>query len=82
MGTAEFMGIHTIGYSLVPLGGLFLGALADSYGASQAIIVGGCVYLAAIAVTSLAQRNLREIDGSTLQSGQAEADDQVGLAAR
>ena len=75
------MGIHTIGYSLVPLGGLFLGALADSYGASQAIVVGGCIYLVAIAVTSLAKRNLREIDGRALQSNEAESD-QVGLAAR
>ena len=42
--------------------------------ASQAIVVGGCIYLVAIAVTSLAKRNLREIDGRALQSNEAESD--------
>lgn len=61
------MGIHTIGYSLVPLGGLFLGALADNIGAGPAIIAGGLIYLAAIAVTSFRQSAIRNMDGNALQ---------------
>jgi predicted MFS family arabinose efflux permease len=63
------MGIHTIGYSLVPLGGLFLGALADSFNAGMAVTAGGMIYLAAIIVTAFSQKEIREMDGSALQGG-------------
>jgi predicted MFS family arabinose efflux permease len=74
------MGIHTIGYSLAPLGGLFLGGLADSIGASWAVIAGSAVYLAAIATTTLAKAEIRNLDGRSLQSS-APAEDQP-VAAR
>lgn len=70
------MGIHTIGYSLVPLGGLFLGALADRIGAETAVLIGGGIYLVGIAITTLGQPLLRNLDGSALQ-GQ-EADPETG----
>jgi MFS family permease len=62
------MGIHTIGYSLVPLGGLFLGGLADSIGAGWAVITGALVYLIAIAVTARSKPRILNLDGRTLQS--------------
>ena len=68
------MGIHTIGYSLVPLGGLFLGALAESLGAGWAVFVGGAVYLLAIAVTLLWQPTIRRLDGGALQAPVADGD--------
>ncbi|MEJ2087270.1 MAG: MFS transporter [Gammaproteobacteria bacterium] len=61
------MGIHTIGYSLVPLGGLFLGALADNIGAGPAVIAGGMIYLLAIAVTAFSRESIRRMDGGTVQ---------------
>lgn len=39
------MGIYTIGYSLIPLGGLFLGSLAEQTGAGRAVLYAGSVYL-------------------------------------
>ncbi len=71
------MGIHTIGYSLAPLGGLFLGGLADSLGASWAVITGSVIYLVAIAATALAKPGIRNLDGRTLQTSAPEADQPV-----
>lgn len=62
------MGIHTIGYSLIPLGGLFLGALAESMGAGWAVTTGAGVYLLAIGITVLAKPKLLALDGSALQA--------------
>ena len=62
------MGIHTIGYSLVPLGGLFLGALAAGAGAPNAVIIGALIYLAAILITTLSQKPIRRLDGNGLES--------------
>ena len=55
------MGIHTIGYSLVPLGGLFLGALAEQTGAGSAVLYGGAVYLTVLVVVWTTRENLRGI---------------------
>ena len=62
------MGIHTIGYSLVPLGGLFLGSLAEISGAPLALMVGGALYLGAILVVWQVQAPIRELDGADLES--------------
>ncbi len=75
------MGIHTIGYSLVPLGGLFMGALADSLGAGSAVLAGGVVYLVAIAFTAFRQRGLLTLDGRALQGHHQEGTGQA-LATR
>ncbi len=74
------MGIHTIGYSLAPLGGLFLGALADSLGAGWAVITGSGIYLLAIAMTTLAKPTIRNLDGRTLQTGSPEDEGQPAAA--
>ncbi len=55
------MGIHTIGYSLVPLGGLFLGALAEQTGAGAAVLYGGAIYLLVLAGVWATKTNLRTI---------------------
>lgn len=68
------MGIHTIGYSLAPLGGLFLGGLADSLGASWAVITGSAIYLIAIAATTLVNSEIRNLNGQTLQTSAPDAD--------
>jgi MFS family permease len=39
------MGIYTIGYSLIPLGGLFLGSLAEEIGAGRAVLYASSAYL-------------------------------------
>lgn len=62
------MGIHTISYSLIPLGGLFLGALAESVGAAWAIWTGGSIYLLAIAITAFSQPQIRNLNGQALQA--------------
>ena len=68
------MGIHTIGYSLAPLGGLFLGGLAGSLGASWAVITGSAIYLVAIVATTLMKSEIRNLDGRALQTAAPEAD--------
>ena len=62
------MGIHTIGYSLMPLGGLFVGALAEYTGAPIAVAVGSTIYLLAILAIALAVREVRDLDGQRLQT--------------
>lgn len=60
------MGIHTMGYSFVPLGGLFLGSLVESSGAVLALLIGGTLYLAAIAWVWTARPAIRDLDGEGL----------------
>ena len=62
------MGIHTMGYSLVPLGGLFLGAIAESIGASLAVVVGSSIYLLTIGYVYLQRDDIRQLDGQTVFS--------------
>ena len=61
------MGIHTIGFSLMPLGGLFLGGLAESVGASAAVVLGALIYLLVIGVTAFSRRTIRDLDGTRLE---------------
>jgi hypothetical protein len=59
------MGIHTIGFSLIPLGGLFLGTLAESTGASISVIVGNGLYFAFL-LFIVGQHSIRRLDGRRL----------------
>lgn len=68
------MGIHTMGYSLVPLGGLFLGAIAESIGASLAVVVGSLIYLLTIGYVYLQRDDIRQLDGQTVFSPAPEDD--------
>ncbi len=60
------MGIHTIGYSLIPLGGLFVGALTEELGAAAAVLAGCTVYLLVIAALWLGSREVRGLSGEAL----------------
>ena len=57
------MGIHSITYSLMPLGGLFLGALAVPIGAPYAVIVTCFLFLIVIGFVTL-NGPIRSIDGA------------------
>ena len=57
------MGIHSMGFSLMPLGGLLLGALAERLGAAPAVWIGSGIYLAVIAWIASAKPVIRGLDG-------------------
>jgi MFS family permease len=57
------MGIHTMGFSLMPLGGLWLGAMAEQVGAAPAVWLGCGVYLAVLAWIAVAKPGIRRLDG-------------------
>lgn len=61
------MGIHTMGYSLMPMGGLFVGALAELTGAPSAVAIGSTIYLLAIAVIGFSVREIRDLNGRQLE---------------
>lgn len=61
------MGIHTMGFSLAPLGGLLLGALAERLGAAPAVWVGSGIYLAVVVWTWQRARVVRHLDGRQLE---------------
>ena len=55
------MGIHSIGYSLVPLGGLFLGTLAETVGAGAAVLYASGGYLVIVLVIWIGKASLRQL---------------------
>jgi MFS family permease len=63
------MGIHTIGFSLSPLGGLLLGALTELFGGPTAVMLGSSVYLLCIIWLGVSVRMLLRIDGKALSAG-------------
>ena len=60
------MGIHIISFYLMPLGGLFVGAIASTYNPSIAVIVGAGVVLAVTIAVMISQHTIRRIDGREL----------------
>jgi predicted MFS family arabinose efflux permease len=60
------MGIHSMSFSLMPLGALFLGALAERLGASWAVWIACSIYLAGIAFVGMRQPIIRDLDGQAL----------------
>ena len=60
------MGIHTMGYSLMPLGGLFLGVLAEVTGAAHAVLIGSSIFLFGIIGVGLAAAAIRRLDGTAI----------------
>jgi MFS family permease len=60
------MGIHTVSFYLMPLGGLFGGVLASTYNPGAAVLTGAGVILAVTLVVVLTQREIRQIDGRRL----------------
>ena len=60
------MGIHSMGFSLMPLGALLLGALAERLGAAPAVWLVCAVYLLAVLGVALRQRVIRDLNGPAL----------------
>lgn len=56
------MGIHGITFSLIPLGGLFGGAIADTWGIRIAIAVGAIVLATIVTGVAFTQREVRQLD--------------------
>jgi predicted MFS family arabinose efflux permease len=65
------MGIHTMGFSLMPLGGLLLGFLAERLGAAPAVWVGSGIYLAALGWVAWRQPVIRRLDGQRVSDAHA-----------
>lgn len=65
------MGIHTMGFSLMPLGGLLLGAVAERLGAAPAVWIGSGIYLAVVAWIAVARPVIRRIDGQAISEAHA-----------
>ena len=60
------MGIHSITYSLMPLGGLLLGAIANATTVVGAVVFGATVYLAIVFAVAATRPSIRAIDGKML----------------
>ncbi|MEZ5558588.1 MAG: MFS transporter [Pseudomonadales bacterium] len=84
------MGIHSMGFSLMPLGGLILGALAEQLTPTSAVWLACAVHLACIAMLAVTQPLIRNLDGrgvgtgehpGALQPSAAPADPPSGAAA-
>jgi predicted MFS family arabinose efflux permease len=60
------MGIHAMGFSLMPLGGLFIGVLAETLGAPGAVVLGSCIYLFCIVGVAVYQPFIRRLSGHEL----------------
>ena len=56
-------GIHSISYSMVPLGGLFLGMLANSFSAPKAVLFGATTSLVFCLYVALRKPAIRTFDG-------------------
>jgi len=62
------MGVHSMSFSMMPLGGLFLGALAEPLGAAAAVMVACILYLVGIAFVAARAPMIRRLDGSRLMA--------------
>lgn len=60
------MGIHTMGYSLLPLGGLFLGSLTEFTNAVAAVATGSLVYLLLLVLVLVGISRMRNLRSSNL----------------
>lgn len=74
------MGIQTMGFSLMPLGGLLLGALAERLGAAPAVWVGSGIYLGVIAWVAVRKRIIRDLDGRAVSDAHDQSDEGAGAA--
>ncbi len=60
------MGIHSITYSLMPLGGLLLGAIANETTLVTAIVFGASAFLLVTLLVGATRPSIRAIDGKSL----------------
>lgn len=60
------MGIYSMGFSMVPLGGVILGALSELLSAPAAVIIANLVFLAILGAVGWRQRAIRGLAGDAL----------------
>jgi hypothetical protein len=60
------MGIHSITFSLIALGGLVMGPLAESFSAPIAVTSGALVVFASVVTVFLGYPSIRRLDGREL----------------
>ncbi len=61
------MGIHTMGFSLIPLGGLFLGSMAQRTGAGPAVLYAASAYLLIVLIVWSSKSSLRRLRNQAAQ---------------
>ncbi len=61
------MGIHTMCYSLLPLGGLFLGSLTEFVNVLTAVVSGSGIYFIALLLVFAGTASMRELRFATLR---------------
>ncbi|MXX66209.1 MAG: MFS transporter [Chloroflexi bacterium] len=67
------MGIHGITFSLIPLGGLLGGAVAELYDERVAIGLGAVIFVAIVLGVFVLAGHIRSLDGRKLTAARAEA---------
>jgi predicted MFS family arabinose efflux permease len=60
------MGIHSITFSMVALGGLVIGALATKFSAPTAVFIGAVIVLSSLIWVTIRQGEIINLDGSEL----------------
>ena len=60
------MGIHSITFSMIALGGLVAGALATIFSAPVAVVIGAVVVLLSVIWVTIRQEEIINLDGSKL----------------
>ena len=66
------MGIHSITFSMISLGGLAAGALAAQFSAPVAVVIGAFVVLSSVTLVAFKVREIAKLD-LNLQSKQTES---------
>ena len=60
------MGIHSVTFSMIALGGLVTGALASSFSAPIAVAIGAVVLICSVIIAAVHQREILGLDGREL----------------
>lgn len=66
------MGIYTITFALIPLGGLMGGAIASVYDERVAVVIGSVILASIFLVVGITQPMIRDLDGSRLEAEMAD----------
>ena len=66
MAQISFVGIHSITFSMIALGGLATGALATIFSAPVAVVIGAVVVLLSVIWVTIRQEEIINLDGSEL----------------
>ena len=61
------MGVYTITFSLIPLGGLMGGAIASVYDERVAVAIGAAILASIFVIAGITQPTIRLLDGTQLE---------------